>query len=135
MANDVISITKSLDRIADALEGQSGGSSGGESEPLMINLEAVYGEQSDYISGERMTVLASAIYDAFKSGRTCIVNLKRTNIAESDHQDPEGYGYVVHCTHERELEDSKLQISFQKYGNGPVTFYENDEGYPFYSYD
>ena len=80
MDKDVTSVTKSLDRIADALEGKSGGgSSGGGAEPFVI--EAVdHTDRYDVLTDKTWSEIASA----FRSGQVCIINGGRHNVNMSN---------------------------------------------------
>ena len=82
MSTDVTSVTKSLDRIADALEGGSGG--GSSAEPLII-------ETTGAMNPTKFTMTTKAIdvFNAFKGGRTCLVSLVPSNTPESEN--PTGY--------------------------------------------
>ena len=70
MANDVTSLTKSLDRIADALEGQSSGGSGGGG---VFNVNCSVEQITQSVTTYTLDKTWKEINDAFMAGVTVIV--------------------------------------------------------------
>ena len=71
MANDVTSITKSLDRIADALEGQSGGSSGGGA--FLVTCSVVHGTHGE--TTYTLNKTWKEIHDAQMTGKSVVISV------------------------------------------------------------
>ena len=123
MSTDVTSVTKSLDRIADALEG--GGSGGGSSaEPLIIH-ETNDETNLKYILDKTW----KEIDDAFVSGRMCIFDgsyydnvFERTKVTRSIIKSI----YTI-------LDIDRTQYSIE-FLNGQSFFTFDENGYPDYYY-
>ena len=87
MDKDVTSVTKSLDRIADALEGKSGGGSSGGGSVFLIQMTQT--EDYDRVLNKTW----KEIYDAYMSGATCIVQKAKTEYDPEDK--PNGANMLV----------------------------------------
>lgn len=120
MSTDVTSVTKSLDRIADALEGQSGGGSSGGS---VFLIQMTYGDHEEVLSKTW-----KEIYDAYMSGATCIVQKAKSESAPDDK--PNGANMLVTNVYY----DQDYSVDCASWTRGKF-YISSENGYPRYIYD